>query len=496
MKLLAHLALASTVSVYVLIFVGGLVRVSGAGLGCPDWPLCYGRWIPPVHLGQLPADVNPEHFNFTLAWIEYLNRAIGAAVGVPILLTLALALWTARRQHSSRPLAWLMLAVVALVGFQAWLGGKVVSMKLAPWIVSVHLVVALIIVVLLILVTHRAYANLASRPRQTPTAVDGARRFFGVVCAIAMVQFLAGASFRGTLEGLVGEFPLLGDAAILSQSGWIKHIHAVLGSVVALLTCVGAVLFRKPLRNHSSIARVMTLLLAIIALTQVTLGALMGTIGLIPLLRVFHLWGATIAVGLLAALLLYLRRPAPATPTGPFLMGPLTGLAVGAACVLSLAFVAIQVTRQADVSRLPPKKDPVASFALINQQGEEITHAHLRGKVTVLDVVPATFDAECEEKTVRLADLAMTYAPSEAVQLLSVVPATVPAQLESLAATASPRWSILHGPKDVIERLGPGHNRSVTLVDQEGRARGRYDTTSEEELEVLRTHVRELARDQ
>ena len=73
MKLFQFFAYLSTGMTYLLIFIGGLVRVSGAGMGCPDWPKCFDRWIPPTNIDQLPEHIDPSKFNIVLAWIEYSN---------------------------------------------------------------------------------------------------------------------------------------------------------------------------------------------------------------------------------------------------------------------------------------------------------------------------------------------------------------------------------------------------------------------------------------
>src|SRR5262245_18743704 len=82
-----RIALYTTASTYLLIAVGGAVRASGAGLGCPDWPRCFGFWIPPTSAAQLPTQFDPSLFNAKLMWTEYLNRLLGVTVGFLILAT-------------------------------------------------------------------------------------------------------------------------------------------------------------------------------------------------------------------------------------------------------------------------------------------------------------------------------------------------------------------------------------------------------------------------
>jgi heme A synthase len=169
------LALWTTGTTYFLILVGGLVRASGAGLGCPDWPRCFGSWIPPASAAELPAGFEASQFNPTLMWTEYLNRLLGVTVGLLIFATLVSA-W---RNHRHTPrIFWPTLAAFLLVGFQGWLGGVVVQQELAAWLVTVHMVVALVIVSLLLYATVYAFTARyrAVDDADAAAARDGADR--------------------------------------------------------------------------------------------------------------------------------------------------------------------------------------------------------------------------------------------------------------------------------------------------------------------------------
>ena len=140
------------------------MRASGAGLGCPDWPRCFGSWIPPASAANLPPQFDPSLFNPTLMWTEYVNRLLGVTVGFLIFAT-AISAW---RHHRRQPrILWTTIAAFLLVGFEGWLGGRVVAHELAAWIVTAHLIVAIIIVQLLLLRNVRSiHAHLAPQARQ------------------------------------------------------------------------------------------------------------------------------------------------------------------------------------------------------------------------------------------------------------------------------------------------------------------------------------------
>ena len=111
-------------AVYFLILVGASVRASGAGMGCPDWPTCFGSWIPPTSEAQLPANYQEIYadlgyaeteFNVVKTWIEYLNRLTGVTIGFLILLT-AIYSWSVRRHDKA--IATASVAAFLMVGFQ------------------------------------------------------------------------------------------------------------------------------------------------------------------------------------------------------------------------------------------------------------------------------------------------------------------------------------------------------------------------------------------
>src|SRR5260370_2855473 len=168
---LRRLALVTAAFAYLQIALGGLVRVSGSGLGCPDWPLCHGRPYP-------PADPH--------AIIEYSHRAVGTVTGLLIIATVVLA-WVVFRTR--RPLvAWIATAsLIGVVGGGA-LGGMVVANELQPWLVVVHLGLAMMILGFLV-----ATAVLAGPP-SAGIEDRSFRRLTAVTASATYVMLLTGST--------------------------------------------------------------------------------------------------------------------------------------------------------------------------------------------------------------------------------------------------------------------------------------------------------------
>jgi cytochrome c oxidase assembly protein subunit 15 len=295
-----RLVIAATALTYLLIAVGGLVRASGAGLGCPDWPRCFGSWVPPASAAELPPQFDPAQFNPALMWTEYLNRLLGVSVGFAILAT-AVSAW---RRHRREPrILWSVVAAALLTGFQGWLGGRVVLHELAAWIVTVHMLVALIIVSLLLVALVDSLAG--SRPNLAP---GRARRALGswtwAVIALLLGQVAVGTLVRGGIDAALER---VARADALAAVGALDTVHRGLAAVVGLAV---AGLWMWTWTRHGRERPLILAANAALAATvgQLIAGALLAGLAIPPAVQVAHLALASLMLGALTVLALVAWR--------------------------------------------------------------------------------------------------------------------------------------------------------------------------------------------
>lgn len=306
-----RLALATTAATYLLILVGGLVRASGAGLGCPDWPRCFGGWIPPTSAAELPPGFDPAQFNPALMWTEYLNRLLGVTIGLLVFGT-AVSAWRHYRHRAA--ILWPAVAALVLTAFEGWLGGVVVARELEPWIVTAHLVVAFIIVQLLLYATFQAFAAGAGALAGAPAASGALARLARTVLAllaVTLAQAALGTQVRGRVdEALAAGMP---RDAIFTTAGWVDALHRDLALLVfgGTLAVMLMVWWTLPGRHH--LARWAAVAVGL-ATAQVALGVVMAYVSLAPAAQVLHLTVASLLLGAETVLLLMVRaEPAEAS---------------------------------------------------------------------------------------------------------------------------------------------------------------------------------------
>ena len=286
-----RLALWTTAATYFLILVGGLVRASGAGLGCPDWPRCFGSWIPPASAAALPPQFDVSQFNATLMWTEYLNRLLGVTVGFLILAT-TISAW---RHHRHQPrIVWTTTAALLLTGFQGWLGGRVVAHELAAWIVTVHMIVALVIVQLLLFATVDSISRINLR-----TVFSSGWPALALI-VFTLVQIGFGTQVRGAVDTALDAG--VARSSAISTVGRLDSLHRDLAiAVLAASAAFSLWLFFK--RADAKLIRWSVVVLSL-AIIQVGLGAVMVYASLLPAAQVAHLTLASLLLGAETVLLL------------------------------------------------------------------------------------------------------------------------------------------------------------------------------------------------
>jgi cytochrome c oxidase assembly protein subunit 15 len=323
-----RLSLSTLVSVYILILVGGVVRSTGSGMGCPDWPKCFGRWTPPTSVSELPENykatyveyrhkknerfakyltafgfketadkiLNDEgvkeetEFNPVKTWIEYLNRVVGVIIGF---LIFAVFVYSIRYWKTNRKLTVIAFLSFILVGFEGWLGSIVVSTNLTPWTITVHMFVAMVIVALLIYIVHHSQTSPNS-----PGELNQMGKMLLILCMVVLlVQILFGTQVREAIDRVATE--------IQDRKNWVSAlgmdfiIHRTFSWVVLILNGFLAVkLWKMRAVNRFALSVILLILGTILT------GAGMAWFGVPPALQPVHLLLATVTFGVQFLLLL------------------------------------------------------------------------------------------------------------------------------------------------------------------------------------------------
>lgn len=185
--------------VFLVIIAGGVVRTTQSGMGCPDWPKCFGKWIPPTSANQLPIDFEKylkqqdiDHsFNVYHTWVEYINRLLGALLGVFILIH---TIWSYRLFFKQQPkIFWYSFVLLIAVGFQGWLGKKVVDANLAVVKITLHMLVALIIAAIPVYIIHKAQAN-------EKILQPSLKKIINLTLVLLLVQIILGTEVREQID--------------------------------------------------------------------------------------------------------------------------------------------------------------------------------------------------------------------------------------------------------------------------------------------------------
>jgi heme A synthase len=306
-RLIRRLTAVTAVATFLLIVAGGVVRVTGSGLGCgapiagepgQNWPLCAGHLVPPPDIPTL---------------IEFSHRLLALIATVLMAVTLAVVL---ARHRSERRLLVAAVAAAVLLAIQILLGFVVVETGLLGSTIMVHLANAELLLSVLVYLAYAARVAGTARDRRE-LAPQGLRRLLWASAISVYVLVLSGALVvdTGASSDCLG-WPLCGNGFDLPASwlGAVSLLHRVLVGVVALLVgfAMGMVLRRSSDRGLRLAAMLVNLLL----LAQIAAGAVMVDTDLATAARSSHealasaFWAMTLLVAVLGHRTV-LRSPEP-----------------------------------------------------------------------------------------------------------------------------------------------------------------------------------------
>ncbi|MDE0560646.1 COX15/CtaA family protein [Algoriphagus sp. NF] len=332
--------LVTVIAVYFLILVGGIVRSTGSGMGCPDWPKCFGSLVPPTSVDQLPKNYQEiylekrlaknerfvatldklgfdkaaeriandktilieEEFNATKTWIEYINRLIGVVIGFLIILTVwkSLKLW-----KIDRTIPILSIVSLVLVLFQGWIGSIVVSTNLLDWMITFHMILALLLVVLLLYINHRAFLVKYENHKedQVPSKV---KWLLVIGTALMVVQIVFGTQVREELDQISFAMGGMMRDTWIEQIGMTFLIHRSFSLVLLGIHLLYFFWAFKYTRRKSPVNKWSQALLLVIVM-EIATGIGMAYFAIPAFLQPVHLLLGSLIIGVQFVLLFQLR---------------------------------------------------------------------------------------------------------------------------------------------------------------------------------------------
>ena len=265
------LAIATVVTTVLLVTIGVVVRATGSGMGCPDWPLCHHQIIPPL-----------DDYK---AWFEWIHRTVAAVIGIEIL-GLAVLAWIDHRDN--RTITAMSLVAVLLVGFQAWLGRETVMLNNSGPSVTAHLASAMALLGLLVFILVRSYypGRIGGR---------GASQRFTLLAAFTTATVYAlllfGSNVTATSQWYVfPDWPLMNGSIFppLTDANSAHVLHRWVAVVVGLIVWATALAAWRTQRSRPMLVRV-ALIAAVLFVIQAVVGGLQILTGLAEWTETLHL---------------------------------------------------------------------------------------------------------------------------------------------------------------------------------------------------------------
>jgi len=220
--------------VFLVILAGGVVRTTQSGMGCPDWPHCFGMWAPPFSAKGLPPDYkkyldkqnidavyNPAH-----AWTEYVNRLITGALGILIVIHVV---WSFKKFFRTKQvICWLSCLFLIGTLFEAWLGKVVVDTNLAVVKITLHMIAALFLAIIPVLILHKLNNDKIVHDKTLRTITT-------ITLIILLIQIIIGTDVREQVDAVSASLNYTQRNTWLTHLNVVFDVHKATSIIVSLL---------------------------------------------------------------------------------------------------------------------------------------------------------------------------------------------------------------------------------------------------------------------
>ena len=288
-------------AIVLLILAGGIVRMTGSGMGCPDWPKCFGQWVPPTDISQLPTDYKTQFavagrevadFEAFKTWVEYINRLLGVLVGFFSIITAVLSF---RMRKIVPSVFFLSLAGLLLVIIEGGIGAYVVRTHLQAGMVTLHMVVALAIFAVYLSAILKAREE--ELKRKYPSTIPSKLKWGALaLLAITTMQIVMGTQVREAIDLIAVQ---LGEG---DRANWISQLGAgydwhSLGHYSILGVFLWLAIQMKDFYQSHAILKNLIIAIGVFIFLEVALGLGMHHLGIPAFMQPSHLLLASLLFG-------------------------------------------------------------------------------------------------------------------------------------------------------------------------------------------------------
>lgn len=306
--------------------VGAVVRATGSGMGCPDWPTCWGCLIPPTNADQIdPAKLDIEKYRIKAArhgiapesitvesvianynpahtWIEYINRLTSMPLS---LLTLAAFIMSFSQRKKRPSVFWASFAALVLLLINALMGAQIVYSGLKPGVITLHMALAILMLCVLI---YMAWRGCDSPWRLPKSCREGGLRKIALFLFILIIaEGVLGSQIREKTDALKESHHNE------PRSEWVAELETSVTYLIhrsgswAILLAAGVFYYKSGFQKTG--ARKLEALVLGLVLSQMFLGLVLAQVGILPIAQVLHIALSSILVASLFLWLLVSSRP-------------------------------------------------------------------------------------------------------------------------------------------------------------------------------------------